>query len=260
MRAKFSILLLMLAACGGTTSGASKGPAPVPAVAAGSPEAAIAAGQTPATPPQSEMDRPLPVDARVRLGKLPNGLTYYVLPHKKPEKRAQFWLAVNAGSVLEDDDQRASPTSSSTWLQRHQALPQAGAGQLPRGYWRQVRSRSQRVHVVRRDRVHAAGPHRQARARGEDLPVLRDWAGTSPSIPTEVDKERGVVLEEWRLGRGAGMRIFDKQAPKSLLRLASTPIASPSASPRSSPRRRAIGGSLLQGLVPPRPDGGDRRR
>src|SRR5260221_2191656 len=51
-------------------------------------------------------DEPLALDARVKKGTLANGLTYYVLPHKKPEKRAQIWLAVNAGSVLEDDDQR----------------------------------------------------------------------------------------------------------------------------------------------------------
>src|SRR5258708_1767552 len=51
-------------------------------------------------------DDPLPLDARVKRGTLANGLTYYVLQHKKPEKRAQIWLAVNAGSVLEDDDQR----------------------------------------------------------------------------------------------------------------------------------------------------------
>src|ERR1700690_1647646 len=51
-------------------------------------------------------DAPLPLDARVKMGKLPSGLTYYVLQHKKPEHRAQVWLAGNAGSVLEDDDQR----------------------------------------------------------------------------------------------------------------------------------------------------------
>ena len=42
----------------------------------------------------------------VKTGKLANGLTYYVLQHHKPEKRAFLWLAVNAGSILEDDDQR----------------------------------------------------------------------------------------------------------------------------------------------------------
>src|SRR5580700_11256387 len=57
-------------------------------------------------PPPDPLDVPLALDTRVRKGTLPNGLTYYVLQHKKPEHRAQVWLAVNAGSVLEDDDQR----------------------------------------------------------------------------------------------------------------------------------------------------------
>src|ERR1051325_2966390 len=51
-------------------------------------------------------DAPLPLWPEVRRGQLDNGLTYYVLRHGKPEKRALLWLAVNAGSVQEDDDQR----------------------------------------------------------------------------------------------------------------------------------------------------------
>ena len=60
----------------------------------------------PTAGPANPMDRDVPQDARVKVGHLKNGLTYYVLPHKKPRARAQLWLAVNAGSVLEDDDQR----------------------------------------------------------------------------------------------------------------------------------------------------------
>src|SRR5690606_10347554 len=44
------------------------------------------------------------------------------------------------------------------------------------------------------------------------LDILRDWSGDITFDPKEVEKERGVVLEEWRLGRGAGMRLFDKHA------------------------------------------------
>ena len=77
---------------------------------------------TPPAPPPAvvdELDRPLPLDARVTRGQLANGLTYYVLPHKKPENRAQVWLAVNAGSVLEDDDQRGlAPTTIATMLRK----------------------------------------------------------------------------------------------------------------------------------------------
>src|SRR5262245_51369391 len=46
------------------------------------------------------------LDPQIKIGKLSNGLTYYVMEHKMPEQRAALWLAVNAGSVLEDDDQR----------------------------------------------------------------------------------------------------------------------------------------------------------
>ena len=48
----------------------------------------------------------LALDPAVRTGTLPNGLTYYIRKHPKPEKRVLLWLAVNAGSVLEEDDQR----------------------------------------------------------------------------------------------------------------------------------------------------------
>src|SRR5689334_1227753 len=45
------------------------------------------------------------------------------------------------------------------------------------------------------------------------LDILEDWSGALSFDPEEVQKERGVVVEEWRLGRGAGQRIFDKQWP-----------------------------------------------
>src|SRR5690349_884386 len=74
---------------------------PVEPVVAPPPTASPSASAAPAAE-----DAPLPLDARIKTGKLPSGLTYFVLPHKKPAHRAQVWLAVNAGSVLEDEDQR----------------------------------------------------------------------------------------------------------------------------------------------------------
>ncbi|MEE9463289.1 MAG: hypothetical protein V3V53_15740, partial [Bacteroidales bacterium] len=47
----------------------------------------------------------IPVDSAILLGQFSNGLTYYILENRKPENRAQLWLVVNAGSVLEDEDQ-----------------------------------------------------------------------------------------------------------------------------------------------------------
>ena len=55
---------------------------------------------------QNLSDTPLPVDEKVRIGKLDNGFTYYIRANHKPEKRVEMRLVVNAGSVLEDEDQR----------------------------------------------------------------------------------------------------------------------------------------------------------
>ena len=55
------------------------------------------------TPPKTQQ---MPVDPAITMGKFPNGLRYYILANKKPEKRAELRLVIKAGSVLEDDDQR----------------------------------------------------------------------------------------------------------------------------------------------------------
>ena len=89
--------LLILSACKASFSASTEKPAnddAKPAVAA--------ADDTPA----ADASPALPADPNVRVGKLDNGLTYYIRKHPKPDKRALLWLAVDAGSVLEDDDQK----------------------------------------------------------------------------------------------------------------------------------------------------------
>src|SRR5260221_1945346 len=55
---------------------------------------------------QVNLDQPIPADPNVRIGKLSNGLTYYIRKNSKPEHKVELRLAVNAGSVLERDDQQ----------------------------------------------------------------------------------------------------------------------------------------------------------
>src|ERR1044072_8528664 len=55
---------------------------------------------------QVNLSQPLPTDPKVKIGKLPNGLTYYIQQNSKPEKKVELRLVVNAGSVLEDENQR----------------------------------------------------------------------------------------------------------------------------------------------------------
>ena len=55
---------------------------------------------------QVNLNQPIPVDPNVKIGKLPNGLTYYIQKNLKPEKKMELRLVVNTGSILEDADQR----------------------------------------------------------------------------------------------------------------------------------------------------------
>ena len=81
---------------------------------------AVATAQTPAAPAAMSAEQPLPFDPAVRVGKLPNGLTYYIRANSWPAQRAELRLAINAGSVLEDDSQQglASPEWSWTAIQK----------------------------------------------------------------------------------------------------------------------------------------------
>ncbi len=157
-----------------------------------------------------DLDALLPVDARVAVGRLDNGLTYYVEPNAYPADRVELRLIVKAGSVLEDDDQlglahfvehmafngtRSFPgTELVRFLEavgmRFGAHVNASTGFDATQY--QLRLPTDDPAVV---------------ARG--FQVLRDWADGITFDPEECERERGVVLEEWRLGQGLGQRVRD---------------------------------------------------
>ncbi len=148
---------------------------------------------------------------KVKRGVLPNGLTYYVLPHGKPEKRAFLWLAVNAGSVQEDDDQRGL-----AHFVEHMAFN--GTKRFPKqdiikfleaigmkfgAHLNAYTSFDETVYQL-------LVPTDEPGHVGKGLDILHDWAADVSFDAGEVEKERGVVLEEWRLGRGAQQRVLDK--------------------------------------------------
>jgi zinc protease len=155
----------------------------------------------------------LPLYAKVRKGTLPSGLTYYVFAHRAPVHRAQLWLAVNAGSVLEEDDQRGL-----AHFVEHMAFN--GTRRFPRqslvdflektgmSYGADLNASTSFDQTLYTLQVPTDRPELVGRAIG----ILRDWSDGVTFDPTEVEKERAVVLEEWRLRRGAQARLFDKQA------------------------------------------------
>jgi zinc protease len=200
-----ALFLLTAVACGSPSRPA--------AVSAPPPVASLA---TPAViaPAPPIADERTPLDPQIKRVTLPNGLTYYLMKHKKPEQRAQLWLAVNAGSVQEDNDQRGL-----AHFVEHMAFngTKRFAKQAIINYIEKVgmqfgpdvnayTSFDQTVYMLT-----VPTDNREVMLTGLD--ILRDWSADVSFDPAEVDKERGVVLEEWRLGRGAFSRINDKQWP-----------------------------------------------
>ena len=170
-----------------------------------------AVSQTPSQMPA--LDQPMPVDPRITMGKFPNGLRYYILANKKPEKRAELRLVV-AGSVLEDDDQRGlahfvehMAFNGTKNFPKHELV--AFIESLGMRFGADLNAYTSFNETVYMLQV----PTDKAGAMERAFRVLEDWAHNVTFEPAEIDKERGVVMEEWRLSRGAGSRTIEKLFP-----------------------------------------------
>ncbi|HET7230111.1 MAG TPA: insulinase family protein [Longimicrobium sp.] len=156
----------------------------------------------------------LPRDTSVIVGRLPNGLTYYVRRNAEPPKRAELRLVVNAGSILEDSTQRGL-----AHVVEHMAFngTRRFAGQQIVQFLEGVGMRfgpDVNAYTGFDETVYMLTlPTDTAGVLAKGLDILEDWAGAITFDSAEVRRERGVVIEEWRLGRGAGARIRDKQFP-----------------------------------------------
>ena len=167
----------------------------------------------PPAPPMS-MGTPLPLDPAVRTGVLENGLTYYVRENREPRDRAELRLVVDAGSVLEEEDQRGL-----AHLLEHMAFN--GTESFPeQELVRYLESTGMRfgpdvnAYTSFDETVYMLQvPTDSAETFATGLEVLREWAGDVTITSGEVAKEKGVVLEELRLGRGASGRVRDVQFP-----------------------------------------------
>ncbi|HTY08846.1 MAG TPA: insulinase family protein [Candidatus Edwardsbacteria bacterium] len=155
----------------------------------------------------------LPLDTAVAAGVLPNGLQYFVRANHKPEHRAELLLAVNAGSVLEQDNERGLShflehmAFNGTKNFPHQALVDY-IESIGMRFGADLNAGTGFDHTIYMLTVptDSAPQFRQA------LQVLEDWAHQISFDDGEIDKERGVIMEEWRMGRGARRRIWDQQA------------------------------------------------
>jgi zinc protease len=156
----------------------------------------------------------VPIDPAITRGQLDNGLRYFIREHRRPEKRAELRLVVNVGSIVEDDDQRGL-----AHFVEHMAFN--GTKRFPKqelvSFLESLGMRfgpSVNAYTSFDETVYILQvPTDRPDVLDRSFQILEDWAQNVTFDPAEIDKERGVVIEEWRLGRGAGTRMMDQQFP-----------------------------------------------
>jgi zinc protease len=157
------------------------------------------------------LSQQMPVDPEVSVGTLPNGLRYYVRPNAKPAQRAELRLVVKAGSVLEDEDQRGlAHFVEHMEFEGTRHFPRQGVieflSSLGLGIGPDANAATSYDETQYTLRVPTDVPGVLDRA----LLVLEDWAHGATFEQSAIEKERGIVLSEWRMHLGAGERIGDK--------------------------------------------------
>ena len=168
----------------------------------------------PAAWSQIDLSQVMPVDPNVKIGRLSNGLTYYIRHNSLPEKRVELRLIVNAGSVLEDDDQQGL-----AHFMEHMNFN--GTQRFPKN---ELVSYLQSIGVEFGADLNAYTsfdetvyllpvPTDKPGLVDKGLQILEDWAHNALLDPAEIEKERGVVIEEWRLSRGADERMMKQTLP-----------------------------------------------
>jgi zinc protease len=156
----------------------------------------------------------IPLDPAVKTGKLSNGFTYYIRKNSEPAKRVQLYLVNDVGSVLEDDDQQGlahflehmnfNGTKNFPKNQLVDYLQKAG-----------IRFGADlNAHTGPDETVYQLPiPTDDPAMLKHGLQIMRDWAQEATLDPAEIEKERGIVMEEGRLAKGAKDRMMRRYIP-----------------------------------------------
>ena len=170
------------------------------------------------TPKSTSTDDPLaqvlPIDPQVKTGTLDNGFRYVIRKNIKPENRAELRLVVNVGSVLEDEDQQGLAhfaehmafNGTKNFAKQELVDYLEGIGMRFGPDLNAYTSFDETVYMLQ-------VPMDSTAVVEKAFQILEDWAHQVSFESEEIDKERGVVVEEWRLGQGADRRMFDEQVP-----------------------------------------------
>ncbi|MDH8702082.1 zinc protease [Dysgonomonadaceae bacterium PH5-43] len=161
---------------------------------------------------QAQSIEQLPIDPKLRLGKLENGLTYYIRHNEYPKDRADFYIAHRVGATLEEDNQNGlahflehMAFNGSTNFPGNRAVDYAETIGLSFGRNLNAYTGSdETVYMIGNIPVHTPG------AIDSCLLILHDWSGSLSLTEEEIDKERGVIREEMRGYGGANWRMRNK--------------------------------------------------
>lgn len=159
----------------------------------------------------------VPFDPNVKTGKLQNGLTYFIRKNAKPENKVDLRLVINAGSILEDDNQQGL-----AHFMEHMCFN--GTKNFPKN---QLVDYLQSIGVKFGQHLNAYTsfdetvyflpiPSDDPQKIEKGFDIIEDWAFNAVLTPEEIDKERAVVLEEYRIGLGADNRMRKRFMPKMM--------------------------------------------
>ncbi len=158
---------------------------------------------------------PVPVDPDIRIGKLENGLTYYIRHNEEPKERASFYIIQNVGAILEEDNQNGL-----AHFLEHMAFN--GTKHFP---GKGIINTLEKHGVAFGRNINAYTSTDQTVYNLSDVPVthpglvdtcllvLNDWSDFLLLTEEEINLERGVISEEWRTRRNAGFRMQKKIYP-----------------------------------------------
>lgn len=175
----------------------------------------IAAGPSMAQSGNPDLSAALPVDGKVKIGKLDNGLTYYIRQNKKPEQKVELRLVLNAGAINEDDDQQGlahmaehMAFNGTTHFKKNDIVSflqdiGVGFGNDLNAYT----SFDETVYIL-------PIPTDKPGNLEKGFQVLEDWAHNVTYLDDDIINEKPIILEESRMGKGANDRMFKKIYPR----------------------------------------------
>ena len=160
---------------------------------------------------------PIPTDPNVKTGKLANGLTYYIQNNPKPENKVELRLVINAGSILEDEDQLGLAhfmehmcfNGTKNFKKNELVDYLQSIGVKFGAHLNAYTSFDQTVYIL-------PIPSDDPEKLEQGFQIIEDWAHNALLTDEEIDNERGVVLEEYRLGKGADERMMQNYLPKMM--------------------------------------------